>query len=85
MRPQLRLEVAAARVEGLQVPIEVRLDLETIRRFDARPGGLVELDLADRLLAAAIQATPLPGAGRNPCSDWRTRRRDSERPTRSGG
>jgi hypothetical protein len=58
------VEAGAARLTGLTVPVVVRVDLDTFRRSDDR--DVVTCGLAERLRAAAIQVTPLPGDGQPP-------------------
>jgi hypothetical protein len=58
------IRAAAARQPGLTVPVDVRIDLDTIRPPGG--GGGLWWGLADELLAQAIAATPVPGDGRPP-------------------
>ena len=58
------VRAAAARRPGLTVPVEVRVDLETIRPLDG--GQPLRWGLTEQLLSEAIAATPLPGEGRPP-------------------
>ncbi len=59
------IEAAAARVEGLRVPVVVNVDLDTFRPDQDRDASN-RLTLARRLLDEAVEATPLPGDGRSP-------------------
>ncbi|MBC8091381.1 MAG: hypothetical protein H7Y15_05460 [Pseudonocardia sp.] len=54
---------AATRYPGLTVPVVVEVDLSTYR--DDR-GALLDLAVAETLLAVAVQVTTLPGDGRLP-------------------
>lgn len=58
------VRAAAARWPGLTVPVEVRVDLETIRPPSI--GGGLHWGLTEQLLTEAIAAIPLPGDGRPP-------------------
>lgn len=59
-----QVEAAAARRPGLQVPVVVRVDLDTLR---SGRGGLSEfVTIAEELVDEALRTTPLPGGGRDP-------------------
>jgi hypothetical protein len=58
------VEAAAARREGLRVPVVVEIDTETFREDRDRPGWTTGIEA--QLLDEAIAATPLPGNGRPP-------------------
>ncbi len=62
------IEAQVARIEGLRVPVVVHVDVDPVPT--AGPPGTwgsgVGESLSERLLNAAVQATPLPGHGRTP-------------------
>lgn len=60
------IEAAARRLEGLRVAVVVDLHTDTIRDLAGRIGDQPFDQPAERLLSEAIEATPLPGAGRTP-------------------
>lgn len=67
---QAAVEVQAARLPGLTVPVVVRVELESscwANEQGGATGGLI-----DQLLSAAIQTTDLPGGGRPPLLRLRT-------------
>lgn len=59
------VEAAAARREGLRVPVVVNVDLETFRGDRGDDGWY---GLADQLREEGLNAIPLPGDGRPPLS-----------------
>jgi len=62
------IEAQVARIEGLRVPVVIHVDVDLVPT--AGPPGTwgsgVGESLPERLLNAAVRATPLPGHGRTP-------------------
>ena len=63
-----RIEAPGSQIEGLRVPVLVIVDAEAVPAHN--PSGTwgtgLGGPLAERLLNAAVDATPLPGGGRAP-------------------